>query len=119
MLEASILLEDATDSTKHPSGEIVNRFAHKLLDKEGELCYYFTQPLTSATPKKQGGLAVFGKTLTITGFRGLRLPPFHRDGADNSPKKNEVSGLGGWNSYHNWAEKVGGLRLLEFLPQLG
>ena len=46
MLEASILLEDATDSTKHPSGEIVNRFAHKLLDKEGELCYYFTQPLT-------------------------------------------------------------------------
>ena len=61
--------------------------------------------------KKAGGLAVFGKTPATTGFGRLWLPPFHRDGTEKSPKKNEVSGLGGWKPDHNWAEKVGGLRL--------
>ncbi|MBC8231971.1 hypothetical protein H8E77_20665 [bacterium] len=61
--------------------------------------------------KKQGGLAVFGKTLATTGFSGLRIETFHREYTENSPKKNEVSGFGVLAPFHNCSREWEGLRL--------
>jgi hypothetical protein len=61
----------------------------------------FYKPLTSLTPKNGGGLADFGKTRILTGFSSLWIETFHRERTENSPKKNEVSGLGVPNPYPN------------------
>jgi len=52
-------------------------------------------------PEKQGGLADFGKTRTLTGFSSLWIETFHRERTEKSPKKNEVSGFGFPTPYHN------------------
>jgi len=50
--------------------------------------------LTYHTPKNRGGLAIFGKTRTTTGFSRCRKTLFQTEPTENSPNKNEVSDLG-------------------------